>query len=90
MVESRAEFLLSALEVGALNRIRTLLGRLDIPSRRDLNALTRRVRRLEQLLQQQADPSISTHGVGQRRITARKAVAAATRRTAGRSRSLKE
>ena len=88
-VESRAEFLLTALEVGALNQIRTLLERLDIPSRRDLDALTRRVRHLEKLLHPQADQSIHTRGVGQRRIATRKAAAPTTQRTAGRSRSLK-
>lgn len=49
-VESRAERLLSTLEKEAGRRMGPLLKRLDLPSRNEIRALTRRVARLERLL----------------------------------------
>lgn len=49
-VESRAERLLSTLEKEAGRRIGPLLKRLDLPSRNEIRALTKRVARLERLL----------------------------------------
>jgi len=89
-VASRAELLLATLEDQALSRIRTLLGRLDIPSRRDLDALTRRVRRLEHQLQPLAHPSTSSRGADQRRRATRNTHPPMTKGTGGRSRSLEK
>jgi polyhydroxyalkanoate synthesis regulator phasin len=49
-VESRAERLLSTLEKEAGRRMGPLLKRLDLPSRNDIRALTKRVARLEREL----------------------------------------
>jgi len=87
-VASRAELFLAALEYQALSQIRTLLGRLDIPSRRDLDALTRRVRRLEDLLETKKDPSTGIRGADQRRRTMRNTQPPPTQGTTRRSRSL--
>jgi hypothetical protein len=89
-VLSRAELLLATLEDQALSRIRTLLGRLDIPSRQDLDALTRRVRRLEHQLQPRAHPPISARGADQHRRATGNAPQRMTKGTASRTRSLEQ
>jgi len=56
-VEARAERFLATLEKGTTKRLAPLLKRLDLPSRSEINALSRRIGQLEKRLRARPAPT---------------------------------
>lgn len=56
LTEGRSERLLSGLERELTRRLKSVLERLDLPSRRELEALDERIRKLEKTLTREASP----------------------------------
>jgi F0F1-type ATP synthase membrane subunit b/b' len=63
-IEARAERFLNSLEKETANRLKSLLRRLDLPSRKEVESLMRRIAKLEKEIEaaakKTADPTAST------------------------------